>query len=324
MRSQILFVFLHRPRLGLCGREGKGEPTTKNKNPDRMDYDFENESTAEQLAKELRESGWNAHVTDETGWHAESKVRAGRPSGLGDERQQRALEDAVRLQGRVTADIIGDSMTDLDIEDGYEVIIDTTARPHDGDVVLACIDDEFTVKVLFTDAKGQRWLLPANKSFAPIMMEPAAQIRGCVVRVMKRKPHMDYNACLGVLKAAGSVKLRVPTDFEVQHAITVVAKRVRSGRQWYVLMRALVDTHYLQPTEYARFVKLVEVFAAECRFKPSVRELSRLAVDSFSKPIERWDKNNAPVKGTVFDEYLSLAQQALALLEKEERLELPF
>ncbi len=286
---------------------------------------MEENTMAEKLIQELQQAGWNAHVTYETSyWHANSKVRAGRPTMLGDEHQYRTMEDAVRVQGRVTANIIGDSMKDLNIEDGDEVIIDTTVRPHDGDVVLASIDDEFTVKTLFTDGKGQRWLLPANKDFSPIAVTPMTAIRGCVVRVMKHKPHMDYATCLRVLKESGEATLRMPTDFEVQEAIRIIGKKVRSGRQWYVLMRALIDTKYLKPTEYTRMVELVNVFDPFGKHKPSARELSRIAVDSFAKPIDRWDRNNAPVKGSVFNEYLLLARQALALLTKEEEIELPF
>ncbi len=283
-----------------------------------------NETMAEQLVKELQSAGWNAHITNELGYIAESKVRGGYPAPLGDESQQRTLDDAVRLQGRVTADIVGDSMMDIGIEDGDEVIIDTLSRVRDGDVVLACSEDEFTVKTLFTDANGRRWLLPANSQYRPILMTGKYEVRGRVIRVMKRLPHMDYNDCLRVLKEAGNAELRPPTELEVIQAVHHVGQRVRSGRQWYSLMRALIDTHYLQAGEYTRMEELVRLFAPLCEHKPNARELSRLAVQSFAKPIACWDKNNAPVKGTVFDEYLRLAQESLRMLEKEEVEGLPF
>ena len=285
------------------------------------------ENELQELLQQLSDAGLKAWPYVELP-HAESKVRAGTPSELGDVGWQvrRVAECAAAVNGCFTMEVIGDSMVDLKIEEGDEAVIDTRMTPRDGDVVFASIDDEFTIKTYFTDDKGRTWLLPANSRYRPILFsgKPLGRIWGVMVQVTKRLPRMSYRNCQDVLKAAGVGKPRVPSDFEVQRAIHDIGLKVRSGRHWYALMRALIDVRYLQEGEYQRFCDKVRVFAPLCQRQPDARQLSRLAVGSFAKPVVQWNKNNAPVEGAVFDEYLQLAQEALQMLQKEEEDELPF
>ncbi len=63
----------------------------------------------------------------------------------------------------------GESMEGSGIFDGDELIVDRSLSPADGDVVLAVIDGEFTVKHLRLDAP--RRLEPANEQFPTILLE---------------------------------------------------------------------------------------------------------------------------------------------------------
>lgn len=63
----------------------------------------------------------------------------------------------------------GQSMEEAGIFDGDELIVDRSLSPVDGDVVLAVIDGEFTVKHLRLDAP--RRLEPANEQFPTILLE---------------------------------------------------------------------------------------------------------------------------------------------------------
>lgn len=49
----------------------------------------------------------------------------------------------------------GDSMTGAGINDGDLLVVDRSIRPADGDVIIACVDGDFTVKTLRA-GKGQR------------------------------------------------------------------------------------------------------------------------------------------------------------------------
>ena len=64
---------------------------------------------------------------------------------------------------------VGDSMRDCGIDDGDLLVIDKGIEPADGDIVVAFIDGEFTLKRVKVDQAGQcLWLVPANEQYEPI------------------------------------------------------------------------------------------------------------------------------------------------------------
>ena len=44
--------------------------------------------------------------------------------------------------------VSGDSMTGAGINDGDLLVVDRSLRPADGDIIIACVDGDFTVKIL--------------------------------------------------------------------------------------------------------------------------------------------------------------------------------
>ncbi len=65
----------------------------------------------------------------------------------------------------------GESMLDAGIEDGDLIAVHQSATASDGQIVVARLDDAFTVKVLRHDRHGIR-LLPRNAAYAPIEVDP--------------------------------------------------------------------------------------------------------------------------------------------------------
>jgi len=63
--------------------------------------------------------------------------------------------------------VVGESMKDAGILDGDIAIIKKQDIAQNGDIVVALIDDEATLKYLYRDKKRVR-LQPANKAFKPI------------------------------------------------------------------------------------------------------------------------------------------------------------
>ena len=60
----------------------------------------------------------------------------------------------------------GDFMKDCGIDDGDLLVIDKALEPQDGDIVVAFIDGEFTLKtVCFDDKYKCIWLVPANEEY---------------------------------------------------------------------------------------------------------------------------------------------------------------
>ena len=62
--------------------------------------------------------------------------------------------------------VIGDSMSD-DIRDGDILVVDRACEAEDGDIVVARLFDDFTVKRLSL-AEGRLRLLSTNEAYAPI------------------------------------------------------------------------------------------------------------------------------------------------------------
>lgn len=81
----------------------------------------------------------------------------------------------------------GDSMIEEGIHDGDFVIVQSVSRANEGEVVVALVDDEVTLKRLFRLPRGRVRLQPANSTMAPLDY-PAAQVRiqGVVVGLVRR------------------------------------------------------------------------------------------------------------------------------------------
>ena len=84
----------------------------------------------------------------------------------------------------------GDSMINAGICDGDIAVIDRSIEAEHGDVVVAYIDREFTVKYLDLTHKKDGWieLRPANDSFKPIRIDEDSNFRvwGVVIYTIKK------------------------------------------------------------------------------------------------------------------------------------------
>lgn len=99
------------------------------------------------------------------------RVAAGAPIGA-----DAGLTDTLTLDGRLFSTapdyllrVQGDSMIEDGILDGDLVGVKRTPEAHDGQVVVARLDGELTIKRL-SRAAGQLRLLPRNPAYAPIVV----------------------------------------------------------------------------------------------------------------------------------------------------------
>lgn len=81
--------------------------------------------------------------------------------------------------------VSGDSMTDAGIFDGDMIVVDSAIKATHGDIVVAAVDGEFTVKRLQLHPVVQ--LVPANRNYRPIPVntEEALEVFGVVTYVIK-------------------------------------------------------------------------------------------------------------------------------------------
>ena len=122
-----------------------------------------------------------------------SKVPAGFPSPA-EEHVEKRLDPSEFLIDQIDATffvtIQGYSMIDVGLMPGDIAVIDRSKLASIGDIVLALIDGEYTIKVMNRKKDGTPRLLPANSTgaFAPIEIKDgmAFEIWGVVISSFRR------------------------------------------------------------------------------------------------------------------------------------------
>ena len=127
-------------------------------------------------------------------------VVAGFPSPADDYRHDRLdfNRDYIRHpEASFYGDIEGDSMKDAGIFHGDRVIIDRAVEAHDGSIVVAYWNGEFTIKYLDLSHKEEGYieLRPANRDFQPIRIDDSDrfEVWGVVVWTIKNWKHKRPN-----------------------------------------------------------------------------------------------------------------------------------
>lgn len=114
-------------------------------------------------------------------------VKAGFPSDVEELRDTINIQEYLMPQ-KVNIYILtvdGDSMIDAHIADGDMVLVEKTNTAKDGDIVIANVDGEFTMK--YFKKKGDKvWLEPANKDFKPIYPTMYLNITAIVKAVIRK------------------------------------------------------------------------------------------------------------------------------------------
>lgn len=86
--------------------------------------------------------------------------------------------------------VSGDSMRDAGINEGDIAVIDRSLQPTDGDVIVAYVNEEFTIKYLDLTHKEEGYieLQPANPDYSPIRIDSTDNFRvwGVVVWTIKQ------------------------------------------------------------------------------------------------------------------------------------------
>lgn len=122
-----------------------------------------------------------------------SKVAAGLPSPADDYVEKRLdvsefLIDHAASTFFVT--IQGQSMIDVGLLPGDKVVVDRSKTARIGDIVLAVVDREFTIKILDYGANKMPRLMPANSTgeYRPIYIRPDMQFEvfGVVIGSFRR------------------------------------------------------------------------------------------------------------------------------------------
>lgn len=122
-----------------------------------------------------------------------TKVAAGFPSPADDHVEKRLDISEFMIDHAASTFFVtikGDSMIDVGLLPGDKVVVDRSITPGIGDIVLAVVDREFTIKILDHGANKMPRLLPANSTgaYKPIYIRPDTQfeIFGVVIGSFRR------------------------------------------------------------------------------------------------------------------------------------------
>jgi SOS regulatory protein LexA len=115
-------------------------------------------------------------------------VEAGFPSPAEEELVDTLSLDALLIQNREATFLLkvsGDSMSGAGILPGDMVIVDKGRAPRSGDIVIAEVDGQWTMKFL-RKRKDEVTLLPANPRYKPIRPKSELKIAGVVTAVVRK------------------------------------------------------------------------------------------------------------------------------------------
>jgi len=117
------------------------------------------------------------------------RIAAGRPIEAVSGRESIGVPGLLfgdRVQDHYVLRVAGDSMIEEGIHDGDWVVVERRERARPGEMVVALLGDEVTLKRFYPEGDEVR-LQPANPAMAPLRV-PAADVRvqGIVVGLMRR------------------------------------------------------------------------------------------------------------------------------------------
>lgn len=248
-------------------------------------------------------------------------VHAGIPTGIGEPERGKYImlpRELVGLHPVCVIHVAGDSMKDTDLNEGDQVSMEVCDHFNDGDIVVASINDDYTIKTYFVDAEGNHWLVPANRDYAPIRLTEDMNIRffGRVVNIIRAPQRPSYRELAKVVSEAMRQQAPANTEERVERTVRLVADKVQAVRQWFAVYKGLVAKRAFPNGEYEEFALLVRRVVPGHKHMADARELRRMEELSFRKSPILWDEKNAPVTGKRFDDYLRIARFTMEEVER--------
>lgn len=118
-----------------------------------------------------------------------NSVQAGMPTA-----EEETLMDHVDLNDYLVKkpdktcmiNVRGDSMIDAGIQEGDKVVVESEASVNVGDIVVAIVDGDYTVKYFDKTKSGKIVLQPGNPNYSTIVPENELRIFGKVVGVVRK------------------------------------------------------------------------------------------------------------------------------------------
>ena len=276
-----------------------------------------NKKEMQELKELLEQSGLNVQLCDTPVPYFSGGVPAGFPEAPDEYDGEYVLvpKDFLKMCDYIVK-VRGYSMKDADIADGDDVLVKYSDHYDDGDIVVALLDGDSTLKAYCRDENDEAWLVPDNDDFPPIRVADyaTAYILGRVTGVRKGAPRTKFSTLRRRLQESKEQRQVVVTDQMVYEAVTRVLSDIKNGRMWFAVYRVLVDVRYLKAGDYEGLKTKMDLLFPDNDFAINPRDISRMDILSFSKSVSLWNSENAPVVGKRYRDYLRLATDLTALL----------
>ena len=267
-----------------------------------------------ELLSVLEQQGWQPMLCNRPVPVSESPVKCGTPTEMNDDSVEEYVllpKELVGLNPFVLLPVKGESMKDAGYEEGDRLRVQLGVSAYDGDDVFVWVDGACTVKTLYTDEDGQKWLVPQNDTYDAILLTEDMDVRvfGVVRGVEKSTSRPSSRKLMQSIRRTKDKQKKAErmSDKEVDKRIVAVSDKVMHARQWYAVFRALLDRGLVNSGEFLLFCTRVKRLLPEHKHLPEAKEISRMAVQSFSKPVAMWTENDAPVSGVRYQDYLNIA-----------------
>lgn len=250
----------------------------------------------------------------------DASVPCGNPTLCPDDFVETVLlpKELLSIHPEFVVTVKGDSMKDAGIESGDAVKVMGDTKPYDGDIVLASIDGEYTLKTYFEDEEGRIWLVPQNEDYVPILLDGSKPVKiyGKVKEIMKTAHRVPTKLCAKAVKRALKAKEVKPkiSDAKVSYAFREIAPMITAARLWYAVYRMMADYSVVEVEDFDTFIDKLKAEVPHHEHIPLKVELQRMAVQSFAKPVKQWKPDNAPVRGKRYKNYVMIAKKTEELL----------
>lgn len=250
----------------------------------------------------------------------DASVPCGNPTLCPDDFVETVLlpKELLSIHPEFVVTVKGDSMKDAGIESGDAVKVMGDTKPYDGDIVLASIDGEYTLKTYFEDEEGRIWLVPQNEDYVPILLDGSKPVKiyGKVKEIMKTAHRVPTKLCAKAVKRALKAKEVKPkiSDAKVSYAFREMSQVITVARLWYAVYRMMADYSVVEVEDFDTFIDKLKAEVPHHEHIPTRAEMQRMATLSFAKPVKQWSADNAPVKGQRYKNYVMIAKKTEELL----------
>lgn len=279
-----------------------------------------------ELFRILDEQGWKPQLCDTPVPYYDAGIPCGNPADLPGSIPDGYMllpRGASGIESRFSVSVRGDSMVGAGIDDGDELDVVATPVADDGDIVVAVVEGETTVKMFFTDKYGRHWLVPCNTKYQSILLEKYrdAYVAGRVVKVHKIAQRGRFRELNALVTQSPDYALPVEESRPDTIGPGRVARAVASAfgdvkgvtsSDWIAAYWVLT-TYAKAPTSYSAFAEWANALGVE-GMPPCKPDLLRKADGVYLQPLYRWEENTT-VRESTLQRRLAIAKTLMKELK---------